>query len=69
MILIAYLVGLALGIAMTWFLSKAHNFEKDAYIAGYKKGFQDHTKLIKRICATIMEIEIKESEEKGEQKE
>ena len=51
-------IGLIFGAVGAWLVSKAHNFEKDAFIAGYAQGFSDCQKIVKKTFnAVIREAE------------
>lgn len=56
-----YIIGLIVGAGGAWFVSKAHNFEKDAFIAGYTQGFSDCQKIVKKTFNAV----IKEAETGG----
>lgn len=56
-----YIIGFIFGAVGAWLISKAHNFEKDAFIAGYTQGFSDCQKIVKKTFNAV----IKEAETGG----
>jgi len=72
MTIIAYLVGFILGAGCAYHFAKMRNFDREmykrAYMDGHKRGWDDHTKLIKKLCSRIADELDKEYQNEDEEK-